>query len=234
MIKRPFFSFYGSKFRIAPRYPKPAQGRIIEPFAGSAGYSLRYYWLPVYLYDVDPIISGVWDFLIKSSAQDILSLPLIRPGELVSDLPICQEAQWLIGFWLARGRQSPAYMLSAWGSTLKYPNHFWSTSTREMVANQVQYIKHWKVSNKPYRAISPSNTATWFIDPPYSGKAGNSYVHKFSAFSHLADWVQSLSGQKIVCEQEGATWLPFSFLVETPGTKGVGRNTHTSECVWVG
>jgi hypothetical protein len=39
---RPFFSFFGSKWRVAPHYPAPERDLIIEPFAGSAGYSLRH------------------------------------------------------------------------------------------------------------------------------------------------------------------------------------------------
>lgn len=39
---KPFFTYFGGKYRIAPRYPKPQYNTIIEPFAGSAGYSLRY------------------------------------------------------------------------------------------------------------------------------------------------------------------------------------------------
>lgn len=30
---RPFWSYYGGKWRIAERYPRPAFDRIIEPFA---------------------------------------------------------------------------------------------------------------------------------------------------------------------------------------------------------
>ena len=40
---RPFFGFYGGKWRDAPKhYPFPEHDTIVEPFAGSAGYSVRY------------------------------------------------------------------------------------------------------------------------------------------------------------------------------------------------
>ena len=39
---RPFWAYYGGKWRAAPRYPRPMHDTIIEPFAGAAGYSLRY------------------------------------------------------------------------------------------------------------------------------------------------------------------------------------------------
>jgi site-specific DNA-adenine methylase len=34
------FSYYGSKSKIVKYYPCPAHDKIIEPFAGSARYSL--------------------------------------------------------------------------------------------------------------------------------------------------------------------------------------------------
>ena len=40
---RPFWKFYGGKWRAAPRYPRPLYSTIVEPFAGAAGYSTRYY-----------------------------------------------------------------------------------------------------------------------------------------------------------------------------------------------
>ena len=36
---RPLFPFYGSKWRDAKRYGAPVFGHVVEPFAGSAGYS---------------------------------------------------------------------------------------------------------------------------------------------------------------------------------------------------
>lgn len=37
MNLRPFWRYYGGKFRAAPRYPKPTRSKLIEPFARSAG-----------------------------------------------------------------------------------------------------------------------------------------------------------------------------------------------------
>jgi hypothetical protein len=33
---RPFWRYYGGKWRAAPRYPRPTHDTIIEPFAGAA------------------------------------------------------------------------------------------------------------------------------------------------------------------------------------------------------
>ena len=95
---KPFFPFYGSKWRDAKRYAGPLTELVIEPFAGSAGYSTFYEPQQVLLNDVDPIICGVWDYLIKASMQEILKLPDLEVGQSVDSLDLPQEARWLIGF----------------------------------------------------------------------------------------------------------------------------------------
>lgn len=97
-VKHPFFYYYGGKWRIAKKYPGPIFPRIIEPFAGAAGYSSRYYQKEVLLCDLDPIIAGLWKYLLKSSPNDIMSLPTNISH--VDELSVCQEAKWLIGFFL--------------------------------------------------------------------------------------------------------------------------------------
>lgn len=42
MTLHPFFPYYGSKWSLGPLYPAPRHDRIIEPFAGSACYSLHH------------------------------------------------------------------------------------------------------------------------------------------------------------------------------------------------
>lgn len=103
---KPLFPFYGSKWRDAKRYPAPGD-HVVEPFAGSAGYSVFYEPSRVTLYDKDPIIVGVWDYLIRVSSAEVLSLPDLDVGQSVDDFPLPQEAKWLIGFWLNRGSAQP-------------------------------------------------------------------------------------------------------------------------------
>lgn len=72
---RPFLSFYGAKWRDTFNYPAPTHPLIVEPFAGSAGYALRYHWHQVVLCDIDPIIASVWQYLIDASPEEILAIP---------------------------------------------------------------------------------------------------------------------------------------------------------------
>lgn len=217
---KPFFCFYGGKWRAAQKYPVPLHRTIIEPFAGAAGYSTRYSDHNILLYDADPVICGVWEFLIKSSPADILRLPL--EVQHVDDLPICQEARWLIGFWLNKGTTGPRLTPSKWMRSGKRPNSFWGGSVRARIARQVSAIKHWRVINEEF-ASAPDITATWFIDPPYQGKCGKCYRRKFDQFDELGIWCRSRPGQVIVCEQDPAHWLPFTPLATiktTPGARG--------------
>lgn len=69
-------------------------------------------------------------------------------------------------------------------------------------------ISHWQLTEGDYTA-APDIEATWFIDPPYNCPAGRFYQVGALDYAALATWCQSRQGQVIVCEQAGATWLPF-------------------------
>lgn len=229
---RPFFKYYGGKWRDAPKhYPPPAHGSIVEPFAGAAGYSVRYPHNLVRLYDVDPCIVGVWDYLIRVSARDLLALPDIAEGETTHDLRIPQEARWLIGFWINSGVASPRVSPSKWMRSGVAPGSFWGERTRLMLARQVEYIRHWRVYQASYANIGDVGTATWFIDPPYEG-AGKHYRHGSAGidYQHLGTWCRDRKGQVIVCENAGAQWLPFETLRDVKTTRAGSRSV---EAVWI-
>lgn len=230
MIRRPLFSFYGSKFRAAKLYPPPAHSRLIEPFAGSAGYACLYHQLAVHLYDISPEVCGVWDFLIHASRQDILDLPITHDP---ASAAICQEAKWLIGFWISRASEYPRTRPSSWAVKHQHDHGgFWDKNTRAEIADSVELIRHWRVHNSCYSSII-NITAAWFIDPPYSSKAGRSYRSGRPDFSHLAAWSQSRRGQVIVCEHNSASWLPFSPLFTAKSCNGKGKHDQTSrELIW--
>ena len=227
----PFFCFFGGKWRMAPRYPAPKNKILIEPFAGSAGYSLRYPDKRVRLYDIDEHILGVWDFLIHAPELEVMSLPLkvTNTGDL---LDITQEARWLIGFWLNKGTVSPRRSPSKWMRDGWRPGSFWGEKIRHRIASQQKYIRHWEISKSSYENI-PDIHATWFIDPPYSGPAGRKYRKNNIDYPHLADWSRSRSGQVIACENEGADWLPFSFLHASKGLEGKYGRKISREACWL-
>lgn len=214
------FSYFGSKYRIAPFYAPPMGRYIIEPFAGSAGYSLRYFNKQVRLYDTNVEICGVWDYLIKSSSAEIRKLPI---AERTDELKVCQEAKWLIGFWLTESQTiASRYPLS------RSRGSQWTARRRDSIAKFIDNIRHWKVKQLSWEKCPIRTNVTWFIDPPYS-QAGHRYrcnnidYNKLAAFC-LFKW----PGQLIACEQHGATWLPFRTLLEQSN----GSNQIYREVVW--
>lgn len=205
---RPFFCYYGGKWRAAPKYPAPEHDTIIEPFAGAAGYATRYADRKVVLVERDPIVAGLWRYLIGASVAEILRLPDMPPdGSTVDDLDVCQEARWLIGFWLNKGASSPRKSPSAWMRQGTRADSFWGNEVRVRVASQVDRIRHWQVIEGSYED-APGVTATWFVDPPYQG-AGRHYRCASLDFAALGAWCMTRPGQAIVCENVGADWLPF-------------------------
>jgi hypothetical protein len=234
---KPFFSYYGGKWRAAPHYPAPRHAKICEPFAGSAGYSLRYPDRQVVLCDLDSVIHGVWSFLIRSSPADILALPDLEIGQSTDSLDVCQEARWLIGFWLQGGTARPAKLHSKWATGWAARGWIsgWNKKTRERIAAQVDLIKHWRVLNCRYDQLRPTSEMTWFVDPPYNNRAGQKYSRPASAidFEALGAWCRNLPGQVIVCENDGASWLPFRHFRDIQAGRGAGRSgAKSAEAIW--
>lgn len=228
MSLKPFFTYYGGKWRIAPRYPSPRHDMVIEPFAGSAGYALRHYQKKIVLIDKDPIIAGLWAWLIRASSSEILSLPI--EVDDVRSLSVIEEARWLIGFWLNKGTTRPSLTPSAWMRSGVHFGQFWGKRVRERIARQVDHIRHWRVFCASYEEI-PNGEATWFIDPPYF-KAGIHYRHSEIDFDRLGEWCKERKGQVIACEQEGAAWLPFVPFVNAKAMEGKNGRKRSAEAIW--
>lgn len=225
---KPFFTFFGGKYRIALHYPHPT-GKIIEPFAGSAGYSVRHAECDVTLYDVDPKLFGVWDYLIHTKASEILKLPLIV--EHTDLLKVCQEAKWLIGFWLNKGTTQPCKQPGKWMREYKsHQNSYWGEVVRQRIASQVEDIKHWKVFNKTYLDV-PNKKATYFVDPPYA-RSGIAYKYNKVEYSVLAQFCKTRNGPVIVCEQAGASWLPFKPFRKIKTLEGAHGTKKGLEVIW--
>lgn len=224
-----FFSYYGSKFRGAKHYPSPRYDVVVEPFAGSAGYSCQIaYRRQVFLIEKNPVIVGIWKYLQSASRNEIMSLPDLNENESVDDLSVCQEAKWLIGYWVNKGCAVPAKTASKWMKDDRYADQFWGKHKRQMIANQLHCIKHWTIIEGDYTS-APNIEATWFIDPPYINK-GYSYTHNKINYDELGQWCKSRQGQVIVCEQKGADWLPF---VEFKSFKSNHKTATSEEVIFI-
>jgi hypothetical protein len=228
-LVRLFFTYLGGKYRIAPLYPPPRHATIIEPFAGSAGYSLNFPDRDVVLVERDERVAAVWRYLLTAEPADIRALPLIGQGwatiDDLTDLPL--GARYLIGFWLSKATTAPRKSPSAWA--LSRPDcSYWGPAVRERIAVQVPRIRHWRLIEGDY-TLAPDVEASWFVDPPYTVR-GHQYRHGPSSLDYpaLASWCRTRAGQVVVCEGEGASWLPF-----VPLARIKAQRAPVSEWVWV-
>lgn len=222
----------GSKWNLAKRYGKPKASIVIEAFAGSACYSLYHNVSRARLYDINPRIIGIWKYLIKAKESEILALPI--KFDHVDDLKISQEAKWLLGFWINKGTVEPKLTFSAWARKYQSWNDckVWGEKARSRIASQLPGIRRWEARCLSFESI-PNEHAHWFIDPPYE-KMGKHYTFSQIDYPALAGWCKTREGFATVCENDGATWLPFSHFHHAKGTFGKTRTGKSHEVVWEG
>lgn len=215
------FSYYGSKSKIVDYYPPPKHKKIIEPFAGSARYSLKYWQNDVTIVDKFKNVIDVWKWLQQCSKNDILGLPKLVKGLDIRKLDISEVERTFLSFLVASGRPS--------NIVTKFMEHDNGNQKRyENIANQLENIRHWKIIHGSYEDLE-NEEATWFIDPPYQF-GGEHYKHgtKDLNFNKLAEWCKSRNGQVIVCENTKAAWLDFKPMIQIQGA----CQTNTTEAIW--
>lgn len=215
------FSYYGSKSKIVKHYPPPKYDKIIEPFAGSARYSLKYYDRDITIVDKYDVIVKIWNFLKQASKNDILSLPNLKTGDNLNDYKFdCEESKLLMGFIIKGGDSRSCLKVS--------PRRGESIQRLKLgIANNLHKIRHWNIILGDYKELE-NQEATWFIDPPYQ-YGGHKYPesNKYIDFQMLAKWCKSRNGQVIVCENTKADWLPFKPMIDIQGSM-----FKTTEAIW--
>ena len=228
---RPFWRYYGGKWRAAPQYPPPLDGRpIVEPFAGAAGYATRYgAGRDVILVDRSPVIVAIWSWLIRATPADVLSIPDIPDGGTVDDVDAPQAVRWLMGFWVNGGTASPRKRPSTWAKLGQDVHNWsgWGRRDRQRIAKQVPAIKNWSAVLGSYDDC-PDIRATWFVDPPYQTPAGRHYPCDFRRHAALGEWCDTRRGMVIACDQQGADWRPWNWSSSLKGTRGASQ-----EVAWI-
>lgn len=202
------FSYYGAKTKIVKHYPHPEYGKIVEPFAGSARYSLRHYELDIELYETYIKPFKIWEYLIQASRRDILSLPNLKVGDDIRLFTQLSDAErWLIGYQLGRGAARPSCIVNE--------RCRWNVE-KHRIAADVEKIKHWKIYNTDGMAHDWNN-ATYFVDPPYMVQK-HGYNHGKVDYNVIAQKINDGNAHFIVCGNADDTWLNFKPLVEMHGT----------------
>ena len=205
------FYYYGRKKQIAKYYPSPNFDTIIEPFAGSASYSLygKNWRKRVILIEKDPKVAAIWEWFIKSATvEEIKRLPDLKVGEKSSEFLHIIHAATKMAFHFKTIKVTPVLERN------------WEISKR-VFAENLHKVKHWEIICTDYSA-APDIEATWFIDPPYKDSPGLGY--KFSSklidYNALATWAQNRKGEIIFCEGEFGDYLPFEPLLQLKGVAG--------------
>lgn len=199
------FYYLGRKKRLAGLYPDPIYPTIVEPFAGSAAYSLHgdRWKLRVIINDLNPDVVGVWRYLQAATVSDIEALPDFSPGEKLSDVSsLTEDERWLIAFHINPGANQRSNVVTEFNR--------WAAGKR-YIAKNLHKIKHWEVHCGDYNDLTDIE-ATWFVDPPYQETGHYYMVNTVDDYSMLRAWSLGRSGQLIVCERNGASWLPFTTL----------------------
>lgn len=202
-------------------YPAPKHNKIIEPFAGSARYSLKYWQNDILLVDKYPVIVDVWNYLKNASEADILGLPKIEKHQRVSDFNLSKEESLFMGFCVVSAAAAPQDKPATFeGIPL-------NRNVLKHTAANLYKIRHWEIKIGSYNELE-NVESTWFIDPPYQfGGEHYKISNKNLDFTKLAEWCKTRQGQVIVCENTKATWLPFKPMKEMQGS------IHkTTEAIW--
>ena len=208
------FHYYGRKKAKLRYYPPPKYNTIIEPFAGSASYSMYYHHLNVTLCEKNEVIYNIWDYIInKATPRRILSFPILEIGESIN----LEKHNWLkqvekdlIGFFLNAASSNPGRR----PSPCKGYNR-WNEKSRLQLSIDIKKVKHWKIYKNTYENLK-NLKATWFIDPPYQGNGGKTYKHgnKDIDYTELKKWCLDRKGEIIVCENEEGKWMKFKKLYD--------------------
>lgn len=221
------FAYYGAKHGMAAKYPRPRHPVVVEPFAGSAAYSVHHarHIDHAIICDADPGVVDLWHELQTMTAHDVDLIGTQLHGTHFTHPLLAGMAgsTTMTATLEGKRRAVTPRMLKDW------------PTVRRRIINALEPIRTWQVLHATYDQ-APDIEATWHIDPPYQENgtmAGAGYRHGADAidFDHLGAWCQARRGFVMVCEQSPATWLPFHPFTTQANGAGVGTVART-ELIW--
>lgn len=198
------FRYFGSKARLAPTYQSPKYDLIVEPFAGAAGYSM--YWLQersdlrCELIDCDPLVVEMWTHLFSMDPTELWHHPDPVQGERTDDITYLIATAGAFEWQTFAKHRS--VKVTEWMAR-DFPGR------KQICANTLARVRGRVDVRVGDYTDAPDVAATWFIDPPY--QLDGSWYDSGNAldFPAIGEWAQTRRGQTIVCESQGATWMPF-------------------------
>jgi hypothetical protein len=235
-VTGPLFKWFGSKWLSSKTLPAPIHDTIVEPFAGGAGYSLRYAERMVVICENDPHLFRLWSWLIAEATQSaILDIPIGVPeGTDIRTLGLSIGQATLMKTWQRTNNVGDCWTVSPWGNK---PGQ-WTANTRARVAEEFAAVRHWTVCSDGLMVMNTNmGVATWFVDPMY--QFNYQYRQQPLDYAALAKQILGVHGQKIVCEavcpKTGRVpdWLPFEFWASRVTSRRKAENSHHSkELIW--
>lgn len=209
------WSYYGSKSKIINYYPSPKYSKIIEPFAGSARYALKYFDRDILLVDKYDVIIKIWKYLQQCSPKDIIGLPTLSKGKSISDFNLSEDESLFLGMLAGVSSTQPRNKISYFASSKNGNKNIF-----KVIASHLFKIKHWEIKLGSFTEIENQNA--------------NAYVmsNKLINFKELSDWCINRQGQTIVCENTKADWMNFNPIIKQKGslnttTEAIWTNEHT-------
>ena len=234
----PLFKWFGSKWNTSKYYPEPEFDEILEPFAGSAGYSLNHSNKQVTLYDSNKNIWALWEWLINFASYNpvaIREIPINIPeGTDIRELGLTTGQELLLKHWQRTNNVGNCWTISPWGNK---PGQ-WTANTKARVAEEVECIRHWKIAIAPIEYIH--DYVTYFIDPPY--QFNYQYGCKNFNWIRLGKLVRTIpkTSQVICCEARCPDtnripdWAPFQdFRKVVTSRRKVNQNHHSKEMIYL-
>lgn len=210
------FYYFGRKGRLARFYPPPRHPLVIEPFAGSAAYTLHWRPADALLIDKDEEVVALWHRLCGMTKAEIRAVDPPRAGDITDDF-----------WWIAAMASSGSIAGTKWKVSHFAERQFHDGRVIEVAASNVDTARAYTYQHGTYRD-APDVEAAWFVDPPYQNVKGYRFGNAGIDYADLADFCRTRRGQVIVCEQQGADWLPFRPFVPLKSS----QNTTTQEVWW--
>jgi hypothetical protein len=236
---RPFFKHYGSRWLLAGKLPPPRHPRIVEAFAGGAGYATRYgEGLRVDLIDSDPDTVAIWEYLLGASQEQILALPDLAENPDIRTLGLPRPEMLLLQRWVTSQGSRGNWRMTPSGLRIRpsAPASLWGPEIRARIAAQLPGIQHWRVSLGDYSHADVSTPATWIIDPPYQhNKAAQTGAYGTFCLDYaaLGAWCDTLPGDVVCHEGPSADWRPFRpWMSAVTGSLKPGARKRADEQIW--